>query len=68
MPDPDFRAGRAAVLRQLLALPRLFRTPGGIAAYQERARLNLTAELKDLAEFKGLAELKGLADFRESDG
>jgi predicted metal-dependent HD superfamily phosphohydrolase len=48
VPDPDFRTGRAAVLRQLLALPRLFRTPGGVEAYQERARANLTAELAEL--------------------
>ena len=48
VPDPEFRTGRAAVLRQLLGLPRLFRTPGGIAAYQERARANLTAELAAL--------------------
>ena len=48
VPDPEFRAGRAAVLRQLLALPELFRTPGGIAAYRESARANLTAELEQL--------------------
>ena len=29
VPDPDFLAGRSAVLSQLLALPRLFRTPRG---------------------------------------
>lgn len=27
VPDPDFTAGRTAVLTQLLSLPRLFRTP-----------------------------------------
>ena len=48
VPDPDFRTGRTAVLRQLLALPRLFRTPGGIAAYQEQARANLAAEIAEL--------------------
>ena len=31
VPDDAFRDGRAAVLRQLLGLPRLFRTPHGIA-------------------------------------
>ncbi|MFE5685382.1 hypothetical protein [Streptomyces sp. NPDC056512] len=45
VPDEPFREGRAAVLRQLLTLPRLFRTPYGAAHWEERARENLTAEL-----------------------
>ncbi|WP_329572727.1 HD domain-containing protein [Streptomyces sp. NBC_01361] len=45
VPDEPFREGRAAVLQQLLALPRLFRTPYGAAHWEERARENLTAEL-----------------------
>ncbi|WP_225803518.1 hypothetical protein [Streptomyces sp. NK15101] len=49
VPEPDFRAGRAAVLRQLLSLPRLFRTPYGAAAWEERARENLERELAELA-------------------
>lgn len=48
VPDQDFRAGRAAILRQLLALPALFRTPAAVAAYQDRARANLAAELDRL--------------------
>ncbi|MFE7594766.1 hypothetical protein ACFU6K_35710 [Kitasatospora sp. NPDC057512] len=40
VPAPDFAAGRAAVLRHLLALPALYRTPA--------ARANLTAELGTL--------------------
>ncbi|MEU7345398.1 hypothetical protein ABZ778_16010 [Streptomyces bacillaris] len=46
VPDEAFRAGRAAVLRQLLALPRLFRTPYGAAEWEERARHNLATELE----------------------
>lgn len=46
VPDEAFREGRAAVLRQLLALPRLFRTPYGAAHWEAAARRNLTAELK----------------------
>ncbi|MEI7030817.1 hypothetical protein [Streptomyces pratensis] len=46
VPDEAFREGRAAVLRQLLALPRLFRTPYGAAAWEERARHNLATELE----------------------
>ncbi|WP_432147478.1 HD domain-containing protein [Streptomyces sp. bgisy029] len=46
VPDEAFRAGRAGVLRQLLALPRLFRTPHGAAAWEARARHNLATELE----------------------
>lgn len=45
VPDPDFAAGRAAVLRQLLALPHLFRTPLGYDRWEHLARRNLTTEL-----------------------
>ncbi|MEU8775071.1 hypothetical protein [Streptomyces sp. NPDC048606] len=45
VPDEAFRTGRAAVLRQLLALPRLFRTPHGAAHWEAPARANLAAEL-----------------------
>ncbi|MFE2017402.1 hypothetical protein ACFW9O_05005 [Streptomyces sp. NPDC059499] len=46
VPDDAFRDGRAAVLRQLLGLPRLFRTPHGAGAWEPRARQNLTTELE----------------------
>ncbi|MET9590665.1 hypothetical protein ABZY45_06820 [Streptomyces sp. NPDC006516] len=45
VPDDAFREGRSAVLRQLLELPRLFRTPYGAAEWEPRARQNLTTEL-----------------------
>ncbi|WP_369214831.1 HD domain-containing protein [Streptomyces flavofungini] len=45
VPDEAFRAGRAAVLHQLLALPKLFRTPHGAAHWEAPARENLTTEL-----------------------
>lgn len=45
VPDEAFREGRAEVLRQLLALPRLFRTPHGAAEWEPRARQNLLTEL-----------------------
>ncbi|MET9852453.1 hypothetical protein ABZY57_05805 [Streptomyces sp. NPDC006450] len=48
VPDEAFRAGRAAVLRQLLELPRLFRTAYGAAHWEAPARANLAAELADL--------------------
>ncbi|CAM5381771.1 hypothetical protein STANM309S_03097 [Streptomyces tanashiensis] len=48
VPEADFRAGRAAVLRHLLGLPRLFRTPYGAAVWEERARENLERELAEL--------------------
>ncbi|MGW5868746.1 HD domain-containing protein [Streptomyces sp. NPDC055239] len=45
VPDEDFRAGRAAVLRQLLELPRLYRTPYGTAEWEDPARANLATEI-----------------------
>ncbi|UQX02292.1 hypothetical protein [Streptomyces sp. RerS4] len=50
VPDDAFRTGRAAVLRQLLALPRLFRTPYGATHWEAPARRNLAAELAELEE------------------
>ncbi|MET9606380.1 hypothetical protein ABZZ17_15080 [Streptomyces sp. NPDC006512] len=50
VPDDAFRAGRAAVLRQLIALPRLFRTPYGTAHWEAPARRNLAAELDALTD------------------
>ncbi|MFB7919084.1 hypothetical protein [Streptomyces sp. NPDC056061] len=44
VPDDAFREGRATVLRQLLELPKLFRTPYGIARWEPRARQNLLTE------------------------
>lgn len=49
VPADAFRAGRAAVLRQLLDLPRLFHTPYGGTHWEAAARENLTAELASLA-------------------
>nr|WP_241562368.1 metal-dependent phosphohydrolase [Streptomyces hoynatensis] len=46
VPDGDFRAGRAEVLRQLLALPELFRTPYGAEHWAPTARFNLRGELR----------------------
>ncbi|MFJ8821361.1 hypothetical protein ACIREE_06215 [Streptomyces sp. NPDC102467] len=45
VPDEAFREGRAAILRQLLDLPRLFRTPYGTSHWEATARENLTTEL-----------------------
>ncbi|NUK75508.1 hypothetical protein HRW23_12975 [Streptomyces lunaelactis] len=46
VPDDAFSEGRAAVLRRLLELPRLFRTPYGEREWESRARHNLTTELR----------------------
>lgn len=48
VPNEAFREGRAAVLRQLLGLPRLFRTPYGSAHWEAAARRNMAAELERL--------------------
>lgn len=45
VPDEAFRDGRAAVLRQLLSLGDLFRTPYGHERWEPAARHNLRAEL-----------------------
>ncbi|MEU6820304.1 hypothetical protein ABZ921_06710 [Streptomyces atriruber] len=49
VPDEAFRQGRAEVLRQLMALPRLFRTPYGTSHWETPARANLATELKLLS-------------------
>ncbi|MFJ1755619.1 hypothetical protein [Kitasatospora sp. NPDC088134] len=48
VPPDAFREGRTAILRQLLALPALFRTPEAHARYDARARANMRAELDRL--------------------
>lgn len=48
VPEAAFREGRASVLRHLLSLPRLYRTPYGAAAWEERARRNVEGELAGL--------------------
>ncbi|MFF0834560.1 MULTISPECIES: hypothetical protein [unclassified Streptomyces] len=49
IPSDAFREGRAAVLRQLLDLPRLFHTPHGREHWERTARYNLTGELELLS-------------------
>ncbi|MER7000609.1 hypothetical protein [Streptomyces sp. NPDC000410] len=53
VPDDAFREGRAAVLRQLLGLPRLFRTPYGEREWEAAARANIQAELERLTAPQG---------------
>ncbi|WP_312880542.1 HD domain-containing protein [Actinokineospora xionganensis] len=48
VPDDAFRAGRAAVLRHLLDLPALYRTPQALAHWETSARTNLATELVTL--------------------
>ncbi|WP_241741261.1 hypothetical protein [Streptomyces sp. L2] len=45
VPPDAFREGRSAILRHLLSLPALFRTPYGQEHWEATARYNLTAEL-----------------------
>ncbi|MFE9678465.1 hypothetical protein ACFYO5_30890 [Streptomyces sp. NPDC006259] len=49
VPNDAFREGRSAVLRHLLGLPRLFRTPHGAREWEATARHNLRAELEMLS-------------------
>jgi len=46
--DPDFAAGRTAVLRDLAARPRLFHTPYAREHWEPAARQNLARELEGL--------------------
>lgn len=48
VPDADFVAGRARVLRHLLALEPLYRTRTGTHLWAARARTNMAAELAGL--------------------
>ncbi|MFG3436852.1 metal-dependent phosphohydrolase [Nonomuraea sp. NPDC047897] len=45
VPDHLFRQGRAAVLRRLLATPRLYRTSRAYELWEARARASMSAEL-----------------------
>lgn len=47
--DASFNAGRAAILREFLGRPQLFRTPTGQASWESTARHNLATELALLA-------------------
>ena len=53
VPDAAFRAGRADVLRGLLDLPALFRTPAGRERWEAAARHNLRTELMLLGRASG---------------
>jgi predicted metal-dependent HD superfamily phosphohydrolase len=46
--EPQFATGRAAVLHNLLCLPRLFHTPALHDRWEDTARTNLTRELTAL--------------------
>jgi predicted metal-dependent HD superfamily phosphohydrolase len=48
VPDAEFRRGRAAFLRRLLARPTLYATGAGRARHESGARANLAAELEAL--------------------
>ncbi len=48
VPDADFRAGRRAVLEELLAREHLFRTEHARQAWDSQARANLRAEITTL--------------------
>jgi predicted metal-dependent HD superfamily phosphohydrolase len=59
VPDADYRAGRAAVLRAFLARPRIFRLPVMFEEGEHRARANLGAELADLGRPASAADPAG---------
>lgn len=48
LPDPEFRAGRAAVLRSFLARPTIYHTEAFRERYEAAARANLAAAIARL--------------------
>ncbi len=56
VPDDAFNVGRAAVLQNLLSLPRLFHTPVLRERWEDAARANVTRELSGLRD-KPLASI-----------
>ncbi len=50
VPEPEFRAGRRAVLQRLSARDPLYRTESGRRLWQRAARRNLTAEIASLSD------------------
>jgi predicted metal-dependent HD superfamily phosphohydrolase len=55
VPDADFAAGRAAILRDLLEKPTLFHTATARSRWEQRARANLTREIEQLTASTGTA-------------
>ena len=53
VPDADFRAGRAAILRDLLAKPHLFHTAYARVRWEAAARANVERELAELVDGAG---------------
>ena len=51
--DANFRAGRAAVLRDLVARTHLFSTPHARELWEDAARANLRRELRELEGLSG---------------
>jgi predicted metal-dependent HD superfamily phosphohydrolase len=49
VPEPDYRAGRRAVLRQFLGRPRIFATEELFGRLEDAARRNLAGEIAELS-------------------
>jgi predicted metal-dependent HD superfamily phosphohydrolase len=52
VPEPDYRAGRAAVLKRFLAAPRIYHTQILFEEGETRARANMQTELAQLLAFR----------------
>lgn len=48
VPEPQYRSGRAAVLKAFLARPNIYHTPTFRQRYEQQARRNLSAALRQL--------------------
>lgn len=51
VPDAEFARGRAAILRDLLARERLYRTAAGAGRWEAAARANLSRELAGVSRY-----------------
>jgi len=67
VPDPEFRAGRAAVLESLLETPSVYRL-AGLAPMEAVARRNMTAELSLLQSGPGSATPTDLVAGQPAEG
>jgi predicted metal-dependent HD superfamily phosphohydrolase len=50
VPDFLYKEGRAKVLKNLLAMPRIFKTSHFFEQYENNARINLAQEIKELQQ------------------
>ncbi|HYO40490.1 MAG TPA: maleylpyruvate isomerase N-terminal domain-containing protein [Nocardioidaceae bacterium] len=66
--DADFAAGRAAVLRDLLAKPTLYSTPEARERWEPRARGNVEREVRSLTRRLAVGSAAGAGESEDRSG